>query len=635
MLLWSAVGFDREAREVARQQLHNAIVPYSRNIRYESLNANRADELLILATFKDKRISPLVERFPDDITLLAIYVRGNDALNCHRRLGPSFSDYLEWSVKISGGNVPGAPSASTDIEEDLKNRPSPHDTANVLHFIVRGQKLEPQNTFWDWMEMAALLAAGRENELPRVLNNAARKSYWDDHVVAEMHASSSWNQRENSLFAPAAKTQSYSWIPLRHLSHLRNVVRALAQQVMGLRLQKRDDEALQLGLQAMRLARMVRLEANTPITSLVGTACERIILREARVPLGKRTRLPFPSPASALGKTSESLLFLANQRSSIAAREISSEWTRLNGWRMDSLTDLFGGLVSRSTLERVGWTTRVASYIMMALPFALAVWLVSGIIGKCWNIKSSVSSWWGSLGGGLLLTGFLAFDWVVRERALQENAPGSFCDVDCVVPEELLFPTRSFLEAHGLAWSGVTLLLGMFAFYLAFAPYRNRTARKHQAREIETQDLHPIGILWSGIKWIWRGQGRLWSFLAPILVLALALVPAVGLASSSDSNNFVLNFVALLLALTVWPAAVGVRQIAIFLRIRQRTNAPARFIGIWHTAVGNFISVALLILPLLLWGQSRFERDFNRQFAPIERGQMVAAIQKMRGIPMR
>ncbi len=74
--------------------------------------------------------------------------------------------------------------------------PKPSYTPSELNHAIAvarsGQKLEPQNSYFDWMLIYFLLCARRDNEAIRVLDAASRKQFYDDHscdvVAAFIHA---------------------------------------------------------------------------------------------------------------------------------------------------------------------------------------------------------------------------------------------------------------------------------------------------------------------------------------------------------------------------------------------------------------------------------------------------------------
>ncbi|RYF36487.1 MAG: hypothetical protein EOO38_27625, partial [Cytophagaceae bacterium] len=286
MALWSYVAWQPQTRDLVLQHLRLMKTP-SRLYSSGNLDLNRAEDRIVDAAYGREQKRIWLDKYPNEVTLLAAHVRGYVGwLGLGRRRdGPLTSSFPQWSViterfegSIGGmpmGGIP-EPSVSPIIEREK--------TDYYLLLTERGRRLEPQNTFWDWMEMAFLIAAQRDSEVDAVLRRAATKSDFDDHVSDELLANRKVLSRQ--MLDSTARLTALSGIPYHHTSPMRLTTYFLAQRTMGLRLQGRDKEALEHGLRAMRLARLVRLKASTTSVSNQGMGYEGVIIARAQVPLG-------------------------------------------------------------------------------------------------------------------------------------------------------------------------------------------------------------------------------------------------------------------------------------------------------------------------------------------------------------
>jgi hypothetical protein len=98
------------------------------------------------------------------------------------------------------------------------------DIALGLKLARRGQKLEPNNTFFDWMLMHFLFAARYDDEAVQVLRHASHKTGFDMHWHKKMNAVFTVAERSNPQLAEE-KWTIMEGIPLRYLSLLRHISR--------------------------------------------------------------------------------------------------------------------------------------------------------------------------------------------------------------------------------------------------------------------------------------------------------------------------------------------------------------------------------------------------------------------------
>ncbi len=368
--LWFALPNTRVA---ARSSWSHVWSPPDVNATPEPLSGNSRDALVGRATTagdKGKTFEELGRQFPDDAAICAGQLSSSAAqlkLAGTRQPGPASNADLNWSVKLA------------KVE-----KPSPQFLRSWFAATSRGAKLEPNNTFWDWMQIMGLLAAHRDKEVWPLLRAAKSKIAFDDHTgdlsVAQIHE----QRRQHGPLSPVnelgfAYSSSFSvYAPMRQAA------RHLSENAFGLRL--RDDaQSRKTALEGMRdfvfLSRTMRRESKTLIGSLNGQAIEAIGMwgggfSPSNTKVGRRPAAS-PKTLGLYSSDSRSLLFYARLqgRKDIAA-QLSSEWTALGVWRAKSRGALLPvgmeGLDGRDfTLAWAGdW---FGSRLLAGIPFALGL----------------------------------------------------------------------------------------------------------------------------------------------------------------------------------------------------------------------------------------------------------------------
>lgn len=131
-------------------------------------SSNKAVE--IYAAQQSDAAAKLLERYPQDLLVITLALRQQIAkLDSDRNEGP-----------LTNPNYPAPPSKTS--WPDL-GPPSPRaDWNRFLALARRGQRLEPNNSYFDWMLLYALYATRQDEAARAVLAQAARKTAYDDHV---------------------------------------------------------------------------------------------------------------------------------------------------------------------------------------------------------------------------------------------------------------------------------------------------------------------------------------------------------------------------------------------------------------------------------------------------------------------
>jgi hypothetical protein len=221
-----------------------------------------------------RRYDQLLQKFPDDIWLIA------------RRLRFALSYY-------SSNRVGGELSDSALEEHQRAGKPSPErtqdkpnftdaDLQRVIAFAKRGQKLEPNNSFFDWALCNFLLMGWRDQEAWQALDSGARKNGWNEHLVED-------GQSKVAAFEKACgrtllweeKLELHSGIYLAQYSHYRETARIISWE--GIKAKRRGDhaQALRLWGNMARAAKRMREGSNIYLEGLSANAIEAIAFGNA------------------------------------------------------------------------------------------------------------------------------------------------------------------------------------------------------------------------------------------------------------------------------------------------------------------------------------------------------------------
>ncbi|BCM90222.1 hypothetical protein IAD21_02073 [Abditibacteriota bacterium] len=270
-------------------------------------------------------LEALGRRFPNDAGICAAQIVASTSELHHgarRQLGPSSNSDLNWSVKL--------------------NKIQPPTTVLLKSWFAataRGAKLEPNNTFWDWVQIMGLLAANRDDEVWPVLRAARNKTGYDDHVndgaLARLRVA-----QQQIIISPVGQIGIASATLFPHYAAMREAARQISDDASGLRLSgepAKQKQALEGLRDFAQLARVMRRESKSFIGSLVGMAMESIALYGGSYsPLRprpvKRPRMGAALSAYASHPTSLVAFARTLGRTDIAT-QLSQQWVEMGTWR--------------------------------------------------------------------------------------------------------------------------------------------------------------------------------------------------------------------------------------------------------------------------------------------------------------
>lgn len=168
---------------------------------------------------KLRRLEQLINRYPDDATLVAVYLRA--ALESPLGRRPEELD------PVDPREPP--PELDRDIPQPLLDAAG---LRKALQICERGRQLEPNNAFFDWMKCGLLLLSWRDGEALQVLEKAMHRSTYDDHVLEQIQRMVQARSvvLGRNLTIEEKQTLLSIWQP-RHLSGEMNLARLIGVHI--------------------------------------------------------------------------------------------------------------------------------------------------------------------------------------------------------------------------------------------------------------------------------------------------------------------------------------------------------------------------------------------------------------------
>lgn len=197
-------------------------------MEWETLEPTRA------ARFLDRQL----QFQPNDLTLLSWRLEMSSTLNLPTSTGPLFNP--DW---------PKPPRSTTWYGPSYSPSPASEWLA-LLVLARRGQKLEPNNSYWDWAALRSLVALNRQREIESLLGAAQRKTVY---YARRDEIQSQRLQVVESVAPDLLARYRSSWqthLPSLYFSTTHDTARHVCQLVMFTRDARRHSQAL--GMSTLR-----------------------------------------------------------------------------------------------------------------------------------------------------------------------------------------------------------------------------------------------------------------------------------------------------------------------------------------------------------------------------------------------
>jgi hypothetical protein len=231
---------------------------------------NNLDVLALTAEVPDERTAArnfdkLIGRFPNTPWLIATRLRHTMGWMRHGRIGGELSS-TSWG--------PGKPAR----ERDGKPNFTPQELQEAIGRCQQGQKLEPDNAYFDWLLAWFLCAGDRDAEALTTIDSTTGKRHFDTHRTDilqsqirafELDRPLLWEEKETKLYA-----ETFS-----EYARWREFARLLTW--LGIKAQRRGDHRLATGTYGglMHIGGLMRRNCSTYIEGLVGMAVGAVGVR--------------------------------------------------------------------------------------------------------------------------------------------------------------------------------------------------------------------------------------------------------------------------------------------------------------------------------------------------------------------
>jgi len=241
---------------------------YPNDVRVLAKAAEDADPRKTVANY-----DRLLQRFPDNAWLVANRLRYTTSwFNDDRVAG---------ELDHPGSGYP--PRQKNFTPDELKQ---------AIAIAQKGQQLEPDNSYFDWMLADFLFADYRDKEALAVLHKAATKPRYDDHTLQDLQASVAVRELVRPLLFEEKMAVSAA-VVFPHFARHRHVARLAVWE--GVKAERADDHerALQIYADVARLGARMRESSHYLIQSLVAIAIEAIAWQglERKLPKEKEKQM--------------------------------------------------------------------------------------------------------------------------------------------------------------------------------------------------------------------------------------------------------------------------------------------------------------------------------------------------------
>lgn len=574
-----------------------------------------------------RNFEALSRRFPRDVALLswACGAQMNGLNLTTRKPGPLSSTLPYWSVQM-----PPRGSSSLEIDETPKTK-AKWDALTAKARV--GQRMEPRNGFWWWLETACLLGARRDEQVWNVLRVGKTKPFYDDHGAGVQRAIRRAH-REVLGTIPLSfylRDDSQRW---QFLWRWRETTRQVSENVIGARFAGRHKVALEGGRDMVMMGAMMRRSTDR-LPHLVGSSVEAIALQSA-LPAsvsGVKRIVPGSSAKVFAGHPRSLLRYASEQNRPDIALQLTSEWNALAVARRAQKAKAKAAAAALSSSSRVegipdsvvalaAGTQNSGALLVQTLPLPLVLLGVLSLVNRVFPRRDErfvLPLWTRGLGwsalslvvliGAQVMLAYLALSYIEANFGTP-----SFWGLAFALPRLV-----ALLPSWAFAFPMFVILVGaLWASVIASRRARGDGSLLKRLRGLLQAPDERTGVLDLGPLLQLIALVGMWS----AMILALAAwfyFPQQDALENNISETLHDQYANFVLCLFALPASLPAFLLGV------RPFKTRLFLGSWREVVRRFL-VAHLFLATLLYlllsvggavFDARFEAQWERANAPV------------------
>jgi hypothetical protein len=333
----------------------------------------------------------------------------------------------------------------------------------IIELARRGQKLEPQNTYFDWVLIHALLATNQDDEVRQVLTIASKKSDFDNHNRDQLLYRVAFREMTEGVpLSPSIMMRGEGALSSESGARTRDAARAIMDMVISDRDAGEHNRAVDVASDLLKLSRVLRLNSYYLNDCFVGLACERVALYGAAAPAA--TRVPGLGGASSLFRSHPRSIYRyakASGRPDVLTF-FDREWVELGKWE-SALTKLYASPWRSERMRQavvLMAAERLRAIILRTLPFALLLCAIAYAISRRFRRAKMgpLALWPGIAFGAFTLVVLLAFDTLLALTTTNENLFWGDWEYYYLLTNGILSKAPSWVD-YGIA--GALLCLGV------------------------------------------------------------------------------------------------------------------------------------------------------------------------------
>lgn len=208
-----------------------------------------------------KRLDALAGEFPSRATVYAHMLRYETEREVRVRRQTEYEFVVKQTEK-------------DDIKVDPDELRPPTDLGKHIdeyeRYAIAGEKLEPNNAYFNLMHAVSQLASHRDDEAIASIKAASVKTDYDDHVTDELQADWRLTSEAFGDYSPALRAVIQGGVKSPHLEQLAAMGRAAVTIAVKFELAKRTEEGISLRIAMAHCGKLIRSRSHSIPSAITG-----------------------------------------------------------------------------------------------------------------------------------------------------------------------------------------------------------------------------------------------------------------------------------------------------------------------------------------------------------------------------